>query len=109
VDLRVLHQGIDTSPPGGKLTFHILGAIAEFERDLISERTREGLNAARARGRKGRRRPKMMTPAKLETARKLYAGHEHTVAQIAGIIGLITLLSGTSPIIVDTAITFDLP
>ena len=87
VDLRVLNQGIDTSTPGGKLTFHILGAIAEFERDLISERTRDGLEAARARGRKGGRRPKM-TPAKLVTARKLYDGGEHTVAQIAGIIGV---------------------
>jgi DNA invertase Pin-like site-specific DNA recombinase len=87
VDLRVLHQGIDTTTPGGKLTFHILGAIAEFERDLISERTRDGLDAARGRGRKGGRRPKM-TPAKLETARKLYDGREHTVAQIAGIIGV---------------------
>lgn len=87
VDLRVLDQGIDTSTPGGKLTFHILGAIAEFERDLISERTRDGLNAARARGRKGGRRPKM-TPAKLETARRLYSAREHTVAQIAEIIGV---------------------
>jgi DNA invertase Pin-like site-specific DNA recombinase len=87
VDLRVLHQGIDTSTPGGKLTFHILGAIAEFERDLISERTRDGLDAARARGRKGGRRPKM-TPAKLATAHKLYDAREHTVAQIAEIIGV---------------------
>lgn len=87
VDLRVLDQGIDTSTPGDKLTFRILGAIAEFERDLISERTRDGLNAARARGRKGGRRPKM-TPAKLETARKLYGAREHTVAQIAEIIGV---------------------
>jgi DNA invertase Pin-like site-specific DNA recombinase len=87
VDLRVLHQGIDTSTPGGKLTFHILGAIAEFERDLISERTRDGLNAARARGRKGGRRPKM-TPAKLATARNLYGARAHTVAQIAEIIGV---------------------
>jgi DNA invertase Pin-like site-specific DNA recombinase len=43
VDLRVLHQGIDTTSPAGKPTFHMLAAIAEFERDLISERTREGL------------------------------------------------------------------
>jgi DNA invertase Pin-like site-specific DNA recombinase len=53
VDLRVLDQGIDTSTPGGKLTFHILGAIAEFERDLISERSRDGLSAACARAAKG--------------------------------------------------------
>lgn len=86
VDLRVLTQGIDTTTPGGRLTFHILGAIAEFERDLISERTHEGLVAARARGRKGGR-PAKLTPAKLTTARRLYAEREHTVAEIAAIVG----------------------
>ncbi|MBV8933332.1 MAG: recombinase family protein, partial [Kutzneria sp.] len=59
VGLRVLHQGIDTSTPGGRLFFHIIAGIAEFERDLISERTLDGLDAARARGRKGGRRPKL--------------------------------------------------
>ena len=87
IDLRVLHQGIDTSTPSGKLTFHVLAAIAEFERDMISERTREGLVAARARGRKGGRRP-VMTAAKLETARTLYDAGQHTVAQIAAVIGV---------------------
>jgi DNA invertase Pin-like site-specific DNA recombinase len=87
IDLRVLHQGIDTSTPGGKLTFHILSAIAEFERDLISERTLDGLEAARARGRKGGR-PSKVTPAKLATARKLYDAKEHTMAEIAEIVGV---------------------
>lgn len=50
VDLIVLDQGIDTSTPAGRLTFHLLGAIAEFERDLIRERTHAGLAAARRRG-----------------------------------------------------------
>lgn len=84
IDLRLLDQGIDTSTPGGKLTFHILGAIAEFERDLISERTLDGLEAARARGRKGGR-PSKLGPAKLATARKLYDPTEHTVAEIVGV------------------------
>ena len=53
VDLVVLDQGIDTSTPVGKMFFHILGAIAEFEHALMSERTRDGLAAARARGRTG--------------------------------------------------------
>jgi DNA invertase Pin-like site-specific DNA recombinase len=50
VDLVVLDQAIDTSTPSGKLLFHVLGSIAEFERDLIRERTRAGLEAARRRG-----------------------------------------------------------
>lgn len=86
VDLRVLHQALDTTGPSGKLTFAILGAVAEFERDLISERTREGLDAARARGRKGGR-PAALSPAKAEHARKLRDGGEHTMAQIAELVG----------------------
>lgn len=86
IDLRVLHQGIDTSTPGGRLTFHILASIAEFERDLISERTRDGLAAARARGRKGGRRP-VLSPAKLAHARALRDGGEHTMTQIAELVG----------------------
>jgi len=58
---------IDTTTPAGKLVFGIFASLAEFERDLISERTRAGLASARARGRKGGRRPKM-TPAKLRLA-----------------------------------------
>jgi DNA invertase Pin-like site-specific DNA recombinase len=70
IGLKVLTgQGaaIDTTTPAGKLVFGIFASLAEFERDLISERTRAGLASARARGRKGGRRPKM-TPAKLRLA-----------------------------------------
>lgn len=87
VGLRVLHQGIDTSTPGGRLFFHIVASIAEFERDLISERTRDGLEAARARGRQGGRRPKM-TDTKLATAREMYDSKRYTVAQIAETLGV---------------------
>ena len=55
VGLRSLQESIDTSTPGGQLVFHIFGSIAQFERDLIRERTNAGLAAARARGRKGGR------------------------------------------------------
>ena len=59
VAFRSLTESIDTSTSGGKLVFHIFGALAEFERSIIQERTRAGLAAARARGRKGGRKPKM--------------------------------------------------
>lgn len=93
VGFRSLTEGFDTTTPGGRLLFHVLGALAEFERNIIRERTRAGLEAARARGRKGGRRPKV-TAAKLATARKMYAetGPDgkrlHTVAEIAGVIGV---------------------
>lgn len=73
VDLVILDQGIDTTTPSGRLMFHMLGAIAEFERDLIRDRTRAGLAAAAARGRKGGR-PVVCTPETVEAARTLMAG-----------------------------------
>lgn len=82
VDLQVIDQGLDTSTPAGKLIFAVIGAVAEFERDLISERTLAGLAAARARGRKGGRRP-VMTVDKARVARKMYDSREYTIDQIA--------------------------
>ena len=82
-----LTESIDTSSPGGKLVFHVFGALAEFERDLIRERTMAGLTAARARGRTGGR-PTVWTPAKLEVARSMYSGGEHDVSTIARVVGV---------------------
>lgn len=59
VDFRSLSESIDTNTSGGKLVFHIFGALAEFERSIIQERTRAGLAAARARGRTGGRPPRL--------------------------------------------------
>lgn len=59
VGFRSLTESIDTTSAGGKLIFHIFGALAEFEHSLIRERTKAGLAAARARGRKGGRKPKL--------------------------------------------------
>lgn len=73
VGFRSLTEGMDTTTPGGTLVFHIFGALAQFERDLIRERTRAGLVAAEARGRKGGRKPSV-TPEKLERARAHMAG-----------------------------------
>src|SRR3954468_2145851 len=80
-------ESIDTTTPGGKLIFHIFGALAEFERDLIRERTMAGLAAARARGRTGGR-PTVWTPAKLQTAREMYDSRQHDVATIARVLGV---------------------
>ena len=59
VGLLSLHEAIDTTTTSGKLTFHLFGALAEFERNLIRERTKAGLAAARVRGRVGGRKPKL--------------------------------------------------
>ena len=72
VGFRSLTEAIDTTTPGGRLVFHMFGALGEFERDLIRERTRAGLTAAAARGRKGGRKP-VATPERIERARAMIA------------------------------------
>jgi len=87
VGFRSLTENIDTTTNGGKLVFHIFGALAEFERTLIRERTMAGLAAARARGRIGGR-PPTMTPDKIKVARQMYDSREHTVEAIAKTLGV---------------------
>ena len=87
VAFQSLTESIDTSTPGGKLIFHVFGALAEFERDLIRERTMAGLAAARARGRRGGR-PTVWTPEKVATARQLHRDGQHDVAAIARVLGV---------------------
>lgn len=87
VGLRALDQGIDTTTPGGRLFFHMLAAIAEFEHDLIVERTQDGLAAARARGRRGGPKFKM-TPTKIGQAQAMYDAGQHTVQEIADTFGV---------------------
>ena len=70
VQFRSLTEALDTSTAGGRLVFNIFAAIADFERQLVQERTQAGLAAARARGRVGGR-PTVMTPAKIRTARRM--------------------------------------
>ena len=82
VGFRSLTENIDTTTPGGRLVFHLFGALAQFERDLIVERTRAGLAAALARGRKGGR-PKSISPAKLAEALRLTNGGQLSVIEIA--------------------------
>ena len=93
VDLVVLDQGIDTSTAVGRLFFQIIGAIAEFEHSLMSERTMDGLAAARARGRTGGQKPKL-GPRQVKLARQMYdetgrdGRRRYTVAQIAAEFGV---------------------
>lgn len=82
VGFRSLTEAIDTTTAGGKLVFHVFGALAEFERSIIRERTRAGLDAARARGRKGGRPPKLKD-ADLKAARAMLADKSITVEEVA--------------------------
>jgi len=81
VALKSLEEAIDTTTATGKLTFHLFGALAEFERQLIRERTQAGLAAARARGRQGGR-PKSLNAEKRKLAVKLYNDKEISIKEI---------------------------
>ena len=82
-----LQENIDTTTSGGKLFFHIFGALAEFERDIIRERTRAGLASARSRGRLGGR-PSIMNSKKLKMATSLYADGKTQVGEICETLGI---------------------
>lgn len=81
IAFRSLQESIDTSTSGGKLIFHMFGALAEFERNLIRERTLAGLAAARARGKQGGR-PKSLSPEQRKSVVKLYHQQDIPVQQI---------------------------
>jgi DNA invertase Pin-like site-specific DNA recombinase len=93
VDLVVLGQGIDTTTPGGRLLFHLMAAIAEFERELIVEGTQDGLEAARSRGRTGGR-PAKLNARQVAQARRMYddvdaeGSRIHTMTEVAETFGV---------------------
>ena len=82
VGFRSLSEAIDTVSAGGKLIFHVFAALAEFERSLIRERTRTGLNAARARGRKGGR-PRKLSSDQVRKAKAMLLDPNITKSEIA--------------------------
>ena len=86
VGFKSVRESIDTTTPGGRLVFHVFGALASFERELIQERTLAGLAAARERGRLGGR-PTALSPAKLKQARKMI-GEKTPVTEVAQVLGV---------------------
>lgn len=84
IGFQSLQENIDTVTSGGKLIFHIFSALAEFERDVIRERTKAGLVAARARGRVGGR-PALLAPKQIARVKKLYDARKNTVEEICKI------------------------
>jgi DNA invertase Pin-like site-specific DNA recombinase len=87
IGLCSLHEAIDTTTAAGKLTFHLFAALAEFEADLVRERTRAGLAAARRQGRR-LGRPRALTPAQVEMARTLLQNPKLTSRQVAAQLGV---------------------
>ena len=88
VGLRSLTEQVDTTTPSGKLIFHIFGALAEFERNLIRERTRAGLDAARARGRVGGRPSVNSTDSRVQLAAKLFEDKTNDLQDICRTLGI---------------------
>lgn len=88
VGFKSLQESIDTTTSGGKLIFHLFASLAEFERDLIRERTNAGLSAARARGRKGGRPKGVRDPNKQKAAMALKNDTSRSVSEICQILGV---------------------
>jgi DNA invertase Pin-like site-specific DNA recombinase len=87
VGFKSLQENIDTTTSGGRLVFHIFGALAEFEREIIRERTQAGLASARSRGKVGGR-PKTLTPKQVQMLRNMAADKSLTVSDICNTFGI---------------------
>ncbi|RNL64383.1 recombinase family protein [Nocardioides marmoriginsengisoli] len=82
-----IHENIDTTTSAGRLVFHLFGALAEFERDLIVDRTKSGLAAARERGAKPGRKP-VLTEDQVVVVRSMHSAGQHTISAIADVVGV---------------------
>ncbi len=87
VFFKSVQENIDTSSSGGKLTFHLFGALAEFERDIIRERTKAGLEAARSRGKVGGR-PKALDDKQIQLARQLMSNPSNSATDVSKTLGI---------------------
>jgi len=87
IGLYSLQESINTTTSSGQLVFHLFGALAEFERNLVRERTQAGLKAARVRGRRGGR-PKALDSNKRQLVVKLYNDHQHSIDEICQMMGI---------------------
>lgn len=87
IGFKSLTESIDTTTSGGRLVFHIFGALAEFEREIIRERTMAGLNTARARGRYGGR-PKALSERQVKVAKAMLSDQSNTVKDVCEVLGV---------------------
>lgn len=87
IGFRSLTEGIETETSGGRLVFHLFSCLAEFEREVIRERTQAGLAAARSRGRRGGR-PALMDEKKTALARRMHDDPANTAADICRVLGV---------------------
>ena len=87
VGFRSLKESLDTTTAGGRLIFHVFGALAEFEREIIRERTMAGLESAKARGRRGGR-PRVLDANRRQLARSLKGEGDHSVEEICSMLGV---------------------
>lgn len=83
-----LTENIDTTAPGGKLIFHVMGVLADFEHNLLRERTNAGLAAARERGRRGGRPKKLATDGKVALARRMFADKSCSIQDMCSTLGI---------------------
>ena len=87
IGFHSISESINTETPSGTFMFHVFGALSEFERNLIKERTRAGLEAARSRGRQGGR-PEKLTAEQQELVKTLYANKSHSISAICKMVGV---------------------
>jgi DNA invertase Pin-like site-specific DNA recombinase len=85
IEFRSVTENIDTTSATGRLVLHLFGALAQFERSLLQERTKAGLAAARARGRKGGRKP-LLSERQIRVVKGLHEGGDHSVSEIAALV-----------------------